>query len=190
MRKIQLDDILDIAKYEAIREEHRKEILKLKARRRIFVGPRITLAFENYDTMLYQVHEMMRAERIVKEEAIQAEVDVYNDLVPDARQLSATMFIATGNKDDDLAFLRKIDGLPEHSFLKINSEKITPEYDPTQIDDGRMSAVQYVKFNLSEEQAAQFSNGAAAVLGFDHENYAEEYELTPEQKEILKGDLI
>jgi hypothetical protein len=190
MRKIKLHDILDIAKYELVREDHRKKLLKIKASRRIFVKPRIMFAFENYDTMLYQVHEMIRAERMVKEEAILKEIRIYNDLIPDKGQLSATMFIATGNKHDDIRFLHRIDGLPEHTFLNINGERIIPQYDPGQIDDGRLSAVQYVKFQLNQKQVGRFNNGSRVVLGFDHKNYSEHYELTREQIDRLKGDFI
>jgi hypothetical protein len=190
MRKITLGDVLDISRYELIREEHRKKILELKASRRIFVGPRIMFAFENFDTMLYQVHEMMRAERIVKEAAILQELNVYNELVPNQGQLSATVFIATGNPKDDLLFLQNINGLPNHTFLNIYGEKIIPEFDPSQIDGARISSVQYVKFNLSKKQVSNFSKSSPVVLGFDHVNYTEQFELTPQQKEILKNDLI
>jgi len=189
MRKIQLEDILDIARYELKREEYRKKILDIKASRRIFIGRRITFLFENFDTMLYQVQEMMRAERIVREEAILQEINVYNDLIPDENQLSATMLIASGNKNDDFKFLSQMSGLQKHTFLEIDREKVYARYDDSQIDDERMSSVQYVKFNLSEGQVARFGNGSAVFIGFDHKNYTEKYELVPEQKEILKQDL-
>ena len=190
MRKIRLEDIIGIARYELKREEYRKKILKIKASRRIFVGQRITFLFENFDTMLYQVQEMMRAERIVREEPIRQEINVYNELIPDKNQLSATMLIASGNKSDDFKFLTQISGLQNHTFLEIAGEKVYARYDDSQIDDERMSSVQYVKFNLSEDQTARFGNGSTVLIGFDHENYSEKYELIPEQKEILKQDLV
>lgn len=190
MKKITLDDVINIAQYELIREKHRKKILKLKQSRRIPVGPRILFVFENFDTMLYQVHEMMRLERIVKESAILREIEVYNELVPDQGQLSATVFIATGNADDDSIFLQQINGLPHHTFLKINGENIFAQYDFRQIDGDRMSSVQYVKFNLSANHVDHFSNGSPVVLGFNHDNYNEQHELTSEQKNILKQDLL
>lgn len=189
MKKIELGDVLDIAKYELVREDYRKRILQIKAKRRLFVGPRIMYAFENYDTMLYQVQEMMRAERIVKEAAILREINVYNELIPDENQLSATMFIATGNPKKDIAFLQQIVGLPDHTYMAIDGERIRPGFDPSQISEQRLSSVQYVKFNLSEGQAARLKNGADVVLGFDHKNYRAELRLSPEQKEVLKSDL-
>jgi hypothetical protein len=116
MRKIELKDILNIAEYELKRDEIRKRILKEKSNRRISVGPNITYLFENFNTLLYQIQEMMRAERIVKKDAILREIKSFNELIPNENQLSATMFIASGNVAQDLKFLKTMVALPLHTY--------------------------------------------------------------------------
>jgi hypothetical protein len=93
LRKVRLDEVLDIAQYERVREAERARLIELKRPRRIGLGENLTLLFENHDTVLFQVQEMMRAERIVLPERIQDEIDTYNALVPDPGQLSGTLFI-------------------------------------------------------------------------------------------------
>src|SRR2546423_12693989 len=93
MRKVVLSDIKDIAQYEKERDEFRRRIIELKKHRRVPVGPQVTFVFENHDTVLFQIQEMMRAERLVQDEAIQHEIDVYNELLPEQNELAATMLI-------------------------------------------------------------------------------------------------
>src|SRR3954453_12803271 len=99
-RKLTLDDITDLRAYERERAEFRADIIELKKRRRVGVGPFVTLVFENRDTVRFQVQEMARAERIADDDAIQAELDVYNPLIPQPGELVATMFIELTSKDE------------------------------------------------------------------------------------------
>ena len=93
MRKLTRDDIVDIAAYERERLEFRSHVIDVKKRRRVEVGEQVTLVFENLDTMRFQVQEIMRAERIVLDDRIQQELDIYNELLPEPGQLTATLFI-------------------------------------------------------------------------------------------------
>src|SRR5262249_39017380 len=93
MKRVTPDEIVDIAQYEKKREAFRTEVIALKKRRRIPVGPQITFVFENHETVLFQIQEMMRAERIVEEKAIQHELETYNALLADSGGLGATMLI-------------------------------------------------------------------------------------------------
>src|SRR5215813_12649305 len=93
MNKVRLSEILDIAQYEKAREEFRRRVIGLKKNRRLPVGPMVTFVFENHDTVLFQIQEMMRAERIVNDDAIQHELDTYNQLLPGENELAATMLI-------------------------------------------------------------------------------------------------
>src|SRR5262249_62162322 len=93
MNKVVLSEILDIAQYEKARDEIRRRVIELKKNRRLPVGPMVTFVFENHDTVLFQVQEMMRAERIVQDNAIQHEIDTYNQLLPGENELAATMLI-------------------------------------------------------------------------------------------------
>src|SRR5437870_4731867 len=107
MKPIGISDVMNIAEYEKIRPEFRSRIIELKNRRRISVGPKITFVFENRDTVLSQIQEMMRAERIVHEDKIQNEIDVYNQLLPGQNELSATMFIEITDSDQIKAELER-----------------------------------------------------------------------------------
>jgi hypothetical protein len=93
MNKVGLSEILDIAQYEKARGEFRRRDIALKKNRRLPVGPRVTFVFENHDTVLFQIQEMMRAERIVNDDAVQHEIDTYNQLLPEESELAATMLI-------------------------------------------------------------------------------------------------
>jgi len=191
MRKLCVEDILDLTTYEKQRKDFRPKIIAVKNQRRIHVGPKATYLFENYDTMWYQVQEMTRAERIVEEEAIQGEIDVYNELIPDKNQLCASLLIEISDVEERKNFLGKIVDLPSHTFLSVNGDKIFAEFDPRQGSEDKLSSVQYVKFNLSDEQANNFREiGSTIALEFDHPEYSDEHILTPEQKEILHQDLV
>ncbi len=98
-RKLSLDDIADLRAYEREREQFRDRIIALKAHRRVPVGPIVTVMFENRDTMRFQIQEMARAERMLTDEAIRTELDVYNPLIPEPGQLVATLFIELTTKD-------------------------------------------------------------------------------------------
>lgn len=190
MKKMNLNDILNIAEYEKIRPEYRKRIMNIKKLRRIFVGPIITYLFENYDTMHYQVEEMMRAERIVNENDIMQEINVYNELIPDLHQLSASMFIEINDKEQRTKFLRKILDLPEHTFISVNGNKIKAQFDSRQGSSEQLSSVQYVKFNLTENDVMEFNNNSSNVkLLFTHPEYTYEYVLTEEEKLMFYEDM-
>src|SRR5215470_102520 len=93
MNKVSLDDIMGISAYEKIRENFRRGIIDLKQKRRVSVGDRVSLVFENRDTVIFQIQEMVRAERIVDLDKIREEIEVYNGLIPDPGELSATLFL-------------------------------------------------------------------------------------------------
>lgn len=190
MRKIQITDIVDIAEYERRRNEVRPKIMQDKNKRRIHVGPKATYLFETFDTMLYQVQEMMRAERIVDEKGIMGELNAYNELIPEKNELSASLLIEIENEQQRKEFLSKIVDLPKHTFIGIEGKKIFADFDPRQGSEDKLSSVQYIKFKLNDELASIFNKpNSKIVLGFDHPFYTHEYELNTEQKEILFNDM-
>ena len=99
MKKLAAADLLDIAAYERVREERLDAVIRLKKHRRVAVGPLVTLVFENSETIRSQIQEMMRAERLVRDEAIRAELDVYNELLPGESELAATLYIEVDDPD-------------------------------------------------------------------------------------------
>lgn len=190
MRKIRIEDVLDLTAYEKQRAGFRPKIIEIKNQRRIHVGPKVTYLFENYDTMWYQVQEMTRAERIVDEEGIMGELNAYNELIPDTNQLSASMLIEIDNIEERKSFLSQIVDLPKHTYLEVDGDKILATFDPRQGSDDKLSSVQYLKFDLTEDQVAKFKeSGSKVVLGFDHTLYTHQQELTADQKITFYKDM-
>ena len=190
MRKIELKDVLDLTAYEKKRPEIRSRLIKHKDERRIHVGQKVTYLLETYDTMWYQVQEMTRAERIVSEEGITGELNTYNELIPEKNQISASMFIEISDVEERKSFLTKIVDLPDHTYLMVDSVKISPEFDPRQGSDDKLSSVQYVKFILTPDQADKFNQASTKIIfGFDHEEYTCEYTLSGNEKRTLFGDM-
>ena len=196
MRKLTLDDIADLRAYERERSEFRQHIIDLKQKRRVSVGPVVTLVFENRDTVRFQIQEMARAEKLFTDEAIQEELDIYNPMVPEPGQLCATVFIELTSDEQMKVWLPKLVGV-ERSFvfrLADGSEvrSITEEQHASQLTRPDVTAaVHYIRFEFTPEQVAAFGGDAGTViLAIDHPNYGEEIELLPATVAELSGDLL
>ena len=159
MQKISRKDILSIIEYEKIRPELRKKIIELKKHRRVSVGPKISLIFENRETVKFQIQEMLRIERIVDEKLIENEITTYNALIPDDNELGATLFIEITEKEKIKPELDNLVGLEKDSvFLKIGRYLIPAYFDEAQFSDFRISAVQYIRFPFTPQQIHEMSN--------------------------------
>ena len=170
MERITLADIKKLPEYEAMRDAMRTHVIGLKRLRRVPLGDRISLVFENRETALYQIHEMMRAERITAPDAIQAEIDVYGRSVPEGNELSATMFIEITEQDSIRLLLDRLIGVNERLRLRIGEGHIIPGvFEPGWSREDRIAAVQYVKFPFSPEQVEAFKSGREPVfIEVDH----------------------
>ena len=197
MRRLTLDDIADIRAYEREREAFRAHVIALKKRRRIAVGPVVTLLFENRDTIRFQIQEMARVEKLVTDEAIQDELDIYNPMIPERGTLAATMFIELTSDEQVREWLPKLVGiersvvfrLPDGDPRGITVRAVTEEQHETQLTRADVTAaVHYIRFELSPAQIAAFDG--PVVLAIDHPNYREEIELLPETVEELRTDLL
>ena len=188
---IQIIDILNIAEYEKARPDYRARMIEAKKHRRVSVGPVMTFVFENRDTVLFQIQEMMRVERIVMDEQIQHEIDTYSRLLPTANELSATLLIEITDKKMIRPILDSLVGLPHYSvFLVIGEKEIPTIFDEEQSEEGRISAVQYVRWKLTDQDVEQFRLGAADVsIMVRHPNYRYAMEFTDEQREAIAKDL-
>jgi hypothetical protein len=174
MRPVKREEILDYITYTEKRSELQSSVLKQKEPRRIHLGEYLTFLFENTDTVRYQIQEMMKAEQIVKEEAIQHEIDTYNEL------LGLLIEIADANERPQK--LKDWLGLQEKVYLTLDSgERIYAEWDKRQIDEEKLSSVQYLKFNTS--------GNAPKAIGVDHPGLQDEAELSDKQREALTEDL-
>jgi hypothetical protein len=191
-RIITRDDIMPIAEYGAIRREQRRRMAETKRSRRIEVGPYSTFYFENYDTMWHQVHEMLFVEK-GGEAQIQDELDAYNPLIPNGRELVATVMIEIEDPGRRNAALHVLGGIENHVVLSIGGEIIRAEPDPTRENtspEGKASSVQFVRFALTNAQKSAFIEGKAAVtIGFDHPRYGHMAVVQPEIRDSLAKDL-
>lgn len=190
MRKLTNADIKDLRAYEHERDAFRAEVIAMKKKRRIHVGDIVTLVFENATTMRFQIQEMARAERILRDEQIEHEIATYNELVPDTGELSATMFIEL---TDDAAlryWLPRLPGIQDHVHVEVAGERTTgfePNADRLTREDDITTTVHYVKFSFTEAQQAAFADGPVRIV-IDHPEYQESVELSADERDELTGD--
>jgi hypothetical protein len=190
--KLTLDDIADVRAYEREREEFRRHVIALKKRRRVAVGPFVTFVFENRDTIRFQIQEMARVEKLLSDEAIQGELDVFNPLIPEPGHLSATLFVELTSKDDLVTWLPKLVGIERAVELRIGDETIGADVDPAhaaQLTRETVTAsVHYVSFSLTPSQVDRFA-AEPVHLAVAHPNYAFSAELAAATKAELLSDL-
>jgi len=174
-KEIQKDDVMPLDVYTKNRKELRKNIINFKKDRRIALGPYATFYFESYETMLAQVQEMLYIEK-GGDEQLKDELTAYNPLIPNGKELTATLMFEIDNPVSRSAFLSKVGGIEEKIFLKIDGESIkaTPEKDVDRTSaEGKASSVQFVHFKFNDEQIQKFkSDGTEVELGIDHNEYS------------------
>lgn len=193
MKKFEIkeEDVIDIDRYISERAEIKKKISVLKENRRVPVGPHATFYFECYQTMIYQVQEMLYIERGGKEQ-LYDEIKAYNPLVPKGKELVATLMFEIDNEKKRKDFLNSVGGIEERIFIEINNEKIfaKPEDDTERTsDDGKASSVHFIHFHFSKSQIESFiNNDNNVIIGFDHKNYSHFSQLSEESKEELSND--
>ncbi len=186
------DDLLSHADYEAQRAAFRREIIALKKRRRIEVGPLVTLIFENRRTLLFQVQEMIRTERIFEPSKIQDELDVYNALLPGTGELSATVMIEITAQErirEILDSFRQFDR-PDTLALTVNDQAVFADFEAGHSKEDKISAVHFVRFPVP----ASFVNAlrddeAHAGIRITHEHYRAEANVSPAMREEWLKDL-
>jgi hypothetical protein len=175
MRTIEPSDLIDIAAYEKVRESRLGEIIALKRRRRLALGPLVTLLFENRDTVISQIQEMMRAERIVHDDGIRGELAVYNELIPAEGGLSATLFIEVEDQSRVREVLDRFIGLDNGKslFLRFEGGRVTPAvFESGHSREDRISAVHFVRFHLEEADRRALRSGEGKIdLVVSHPNY-------------------
>ncbi|MDB4939245.1 MAG: hypothetical protein JWP87_6217 [Labilithrix sp.] len=153
MKPIERGEVLGLADYETIRDQFRARVIAEKKARRIALGPNATCVFENHDTALMQVQEMLRTERITREAAILHEIETYNQLVPGDHEVSATVLIEIEEKADREKFLFEAKGLDRAFALVVDGTRCPGKHDEARESPDRTTAVHYLKFPL--EPAAE-----------------------------------
>jgi hypothetical protein len=182
MRPVRREEILDLSTYERSRSELRPAVLEAKRRRRVHLAGQLTFLFENTATIRYQIQEMIRAEKLVKEEEIRHELETYCELLGGPGELSVTLLIEIPDPEERDRRLREWLDLPSHLYLKLEGgERVYPRFDPRQVGTDRLSSVQYLKFDV---------NGRVPVsIGSDLGPLTGEQPLTEEQRDALAEDL-
>jgi len=196
MNALTLSDIADQRAYEREREAFRRHVIDLKKRRRVQVGPFVTLVFECRDTIRFQIQEMARIEKLINDEAIEAELAAYNPLLPDEGHLSATLFIELTSKADLEAWLPQLVGIERAIEMRLGDGPDAvrlpsiPEaaHDAQLTRDDMTSSVHYVRFALDPEQARRFRQGPATLAAV-HDAYAHETVFTDDARTSLAADL-
>ena len=192
MAKLTLADIADLRAYERERQEFRTHIIDLKSRRRVHVGPFVTFVFENRDTIRFQIQEMARAEKILSDEGIQTELDIYNKIVPDPGTLSATLFIELVTDDELREWLPKLVGIERSIVLRFAGSEVRcrPEADhEAQLTRDEITAsVHYVYFEFTPEQVRAWGTGPVE-LAVDHPAYQHSTTLSEQTVAELASDL-
>lgn len=189
IRPLTRADIKGPALYAPIREDYRKRIIELKAPRRILVGDRVSMVFENRHTLTFQVEEMLRAESITSDAGILAELEVYNALMPSPDSLSATLFIELPYGSDAVVELNRLVGLDEHLVIHIGPHQVRAAFEPGRSTGDKISAVQYVRFPLSvAARATLMTAGKPLAIEIDHPNYLHRVELTEDTRASLAND--
>jgi hypothetical protein len=190
-KEIQKEDIMPLDVYIKNRKELRKNIVSFKKDRRIALGPYATFYFESYETMLAQVQEMLYIEK-GGDEQLKDELIAYNPLVPNGKELVATLMFEIDNPVSRATFLGKVGGIEEKVFIKINGEiiKAIPEEDVDRTSaDGKASSVQFVHFKFNEEQIQNFkSEGTNVEIGMDHKEYSHTTKLSMDNISSLSDD--
>jgi hypothetical protein len=191
MKKVTLDEIMGLERYERIREEFRRRIIALKKNRRVPVGDRITFVFENHDTVLFQIQEMLRTERITDLDKVRFEVEVYNELVPEEGELSATMLIEITEQEQIRPELVRLIGIDKAVSLHVGDRYTIPGvFEAGRSKEDNISAVQYVRFSLPLDAREAFRDEQQPVcLVIDHPNYQAQTILDPEVRRSLAAEL-
>ena len=173
-REIIKEDIMPIDIYTKNRKEIRKNIVEFKKNRRVALGPYATFYFESYETMLAQIQEMLYIEK-GGDEQLADELTAYNPLVPDGKELTATLMFEIDNPVSRASFLGKVGGIEQQVFMKVEGEEIkaVPEEDVDRTSaEGKASSVQFIHFKFSDEQIIKFKNTSEIEIGINHKEYS------------------
>jgi hypothetical protein len=194
MDKIRLQDVVNFFEYEKVREARRAHVIELKRRRRVPVGHHLSFVFENRDTVLFQIQEMCRAERIAADAKVQEEIDVYNALLPGPREVSATLFIEIEDMARIKPTLDRLMGIDSGQcvWMQVGREFAVPgEFEAGHSDEekGKLAAVHFVRFRFPPEAVRAFPT-AEVHLVVDHPAERARTRLTDETRAELARDLM
>ncbi len=193
MQKISRSDVRDLVQYEKVRDEMRRRLIALKRSRRVAVGDRLTFLFENRETVLFQIQEMMRTERMVDEQKIAEEIEINNEMIPGERELSVTMFIEVDEPGQIREVLDRFQGIDrgEVVYLEVGGRRRIPGiFEGGRSKEDKISAVHYAKFPFSEAARDAFLDLSLPVdLVVNHPRYTARTKIDGETRQGLIEDL-
>lgn len=192
MNRLTLDQLLGFDQWVNTRPVLRPLLLHEKERRRLAVGPHIMLLFENVQTVWYQIEEMVRVEHLTDPDLIRHEMETYNELIPHAGELSATLFIEYADPAERDAALHRLVGLEKHLFLRIGDRRIQAEFEGAQMAEDIISAVQFVRFAVggrAGERLLELAEANELVVEIDHPALIATAAITGELARALAEDL-
>jgi hypothetical protein len=187
MQPLTTTDLWPLPVYEGVRDQFRREVIAAKQHRRVAVGPFISLIFENRLTVKFQIQEILRVERITAPEAVREELEGFNEMLPGAGELSATLLVELQGEDAAVkAQLAKLSGLADHVWLEVAGARTRAIFEGGRDDGTRVSAVQYLRFLVGSREKLEV--GPAALV-IDHPEYRHRQELTEAARGSLAQDL-
>lgn len=189
MRKLTVADIKDLREYERERDTFRAEIIATKKKRRIALGDLMTIVFENAATMRFQVQEMARAERMLRDEQIARELETYNELIPADGELSGTLFIEITDKESLQYWLPRLVGIHEHLQFVVGDSVVPGRAEDVErlTREETTPTVHYLKFAFTPEQQRVFATGPVRLV-VDHPEYQADVTLSDDQRDELVRD--
>ena len=190
-----LSDIADLREYERVRDRIRSQVIELKKLRRVSLGDIVTVVFENRETIRFQIQEMARAEKMVSDDAVQAELDTYNPLIPAAGELSATLFLELRSEEELRRWLPSLVGIERSVELRLGADGsevlqcLPEEAHAAQLTrDDVTASVHYIRWTLDAEQIRRFADGPVG-LAVRHPSYDASAELSEPTRRSLLSDL-
>jgi len=192
-KQVEKKDLMPADVYAESRKKIRKELVEFKKNRRVALGPYATFYFESFETMVAQIQEMLHIEK-GGDEQLKDELNAYNPLVPNGKELTATLMFEIDNPISRGAFLGKVGGIEEMIFMKIDNEvvKAVPEDDVDRTSaEGKASSVQFIHFKFNDDQINKIKSGDVSIeLGIDHKEYTHTTKLTEDNLKSLSADFI
>jgi len=190
--RIDRASLVTLEAYARTRAQFRAKVMAHKKNRRVQLGDHLALLFEDELTIRYQVQEMLHAERIFEEEGIQSELDTYNPLVPDGRNLKATMMVEYPDEEERRKRLAELIGIEEKVWIQIQAHDrvwAIADEDLERENEQKTSAVHFLRFELTQSMAAALKGGAGLAIGVDHAGYRAQLEVPQAVRDSLAKDL-
>lgn len=192
MATLKVSDLFSLEQYHRQRSDFRARVLAHKKNRQVALGPNATLYFEDRLTIQYQVQEMLRIERIFETEAIEEELAAYNPLIPDGSNLKATFMIEFPDVEERREALEKLAGIEDTIYAEVEGHGrvvAVADEDLERTNEGKTSAVHFLRFELDAAAKSALKSGASLKLGSAHPEYRHEVEVSPAVRDALAADL-